>query len=117
MHELSVCQGLLKQVQAIARRHAAPIRTVVLRIGPLSGVDPALLARAYPIAAAETEIAGSTLAIETAPLLVHCCTCGADTEATLSRLTCAACGDWHTTLLSGDEMLLLRVELEETENV
>jgi len=43
---------------------------------------------------------------------VRCRGCGAETMATANRLVCGACGDWHTDLLAGDELLLLRVELE-----
>lgn len=117
MHELGVCQSLLKQVQAIARRHGGAVQRVVLRVGPLSGVEPALLTRAYAAAAASTDVAGSELLIETPPLRVRCQSCGAETAASLERLTCATCGDWHTDLLSGDELLLLRVELEEAGHV
>jgi hydrogenase nickel incorporation protein HypA/HybF len=112
MHELSVCQGLLRQVEAVGRRHAARVCGVVLRVGPLSGVDPDLLARAYPVAAADTEAAGSTLTIETVPLRVRCQSCGAEAAVTLHNFTCTACGDWHTELLSGDELLLVSVELD-----
>jgi hydrogenase nickel incorporation protein HypA/HybF len=117
MHELGVCQSLLKQVQAIAGRHGAPVRRVVLRVGPLSGVDPALLTRAYAAAAVATDAEGSELLIETPPLRVRCRRCGIESAGSLDRLTCAACGDWHTDLLSGNELLLLRVELEETTDV
>ena len=46
-----------------------------------------------------------------APIQVHCQTCGAETEAAMNRLLCGACGDWHTQILSGDELLLESVEL------
>jgi hydrogenase nickel incorporation protein HypA/HybF len=110
MHELSICRGLLRQVQAIAGR--APVHRVTLRVGPLSGVDPGLLGRAWEVAAP-----GSALVIEAPPLRVRCRACGAETAATMDRLTCGACGDWHTDLLSGDELLLVAVELEEPAHV
>jgi hydrogenase nickel incorporation protein HypA/HybF len=42
---------------------------------------------------------------------VRCETCGAESVALPNRLVCGACGDWHTRLVSGDEMLLASVEL------
>ena len=30
----------------------------------------------------------------------------------MNRLICGACGDWHTQLLSGDELILESVELQ-----
>jgi hydrogenase nickel incorporation protein HypA/HybF len=32
----------------------------------------------------------------------------------MNRLICSDCGDWHTQILSGDELLLESVELETT---
>jgi hydrogenase nickel incorporation protein HypA/HybF len=112
MHELSVCQSLLDQVIRIAADHGANrVERVLLRIGPLSGIEAPLLRNAYPIAAAGTLAEDAVLDIEPAPVRVHCVTCGAETDATPNRLLCGACGDWHTRLVSGDEMLLASLEL------
>jgi hydrogenase nickel incorporation protein HypA/HybF len=112
MHELSVCLSLLDQVTAIAaQHHAERVDRILLRIGPLSGVEAALLRNAYPLAAAGSIAEGARLDIEAAPVRVHCTSCGADTDATPNRLLCGACGDWRTRLISGDEMLLANVEL------
>lgn len=112
MHELSVCQALLVQVEQVARQNAAhSVEKVVLRIGPLAGVEPRLLQDAFPIARAGTVAAAAELVIEELPLTVRCRNCGAETTATPSRLICGACGDWHTQLISGDELLLASVEL------
>jgi len=112
MHELSVCQSLLEQVERVAADHGAErVERIRVRIGPLSGVEADLLRSAYPLAAAGTIAEGAELDIEPAPVLVHCFTCGAETEATPNRLLCGACGDWHTRLVSGDELLLASLEL------
>jgi hydrogenase nickel incorporation protein HypA/HybF len=112
MHELSVCHGLLDQVADIARQHQATgVKLIRLRIGPLSGVEPQLLEQAFPLASAGTIAAQAALAIETLAVRVHCETCGAETDAAANRLLCGACGDWHTKLVSGDELLLVSVEL------
>ncbi len=112
MHELSVCQALIGQVEDVAReRGATGVKSVRLRIGPLSGVEAPLLEQAYPLACAGTVAESSGLVIELAPVRVQCETCGAETEAAPNRLICAICGDYHTRLLSGDEMILMSVEL------
>jgi hydrogenase nickel incorporation protein HypA/HybF len=82
-----------------------------LQIGPLSGVEAALLRNAYPLAAAGTLAEDAILDIEPAAVRVHCTQCGADSDATPNRLLCAACGSHQTRLVSGDELLLARVEL------
>lgn len=113
MHELSVCQALIEQVELIVHRHQArEARRLVLRIGPLSGVEPHLVEQAFPIARAGTVAADAELVIDSLPVTVCCIGCGDTTSALPNRLVCASCGDWHTTLVSGDELELFRVELE-----
>lgn len=112
MHELAICQALLDQVDEIARQRAARVTLVRVAIGPLSGVEPQLLQQAYTLACAGTAADGATLAIEEMPVRVGCRSCNAETAATPSRLVCGACGDWHTEVTSGDEMMLLQLELE-----
>ena len=112
MHELSLCQALIEQVEAIAREQAAQqVLLIHLAIGPLSGVEPRLLEQALPFASAGTIAAGAGLVIDYLPVRVLCQACGNTTEAMPSRLTCGDCGDSRTTLVSGDELLLMRVEL------
>lgn len=117
MHELAVCQGLMSQVEQVAsREHAERVTLIRLRIGPLSGVEPQLLADAFPIAAAGTVAEEAELVIDAQPVKVRCLSCGEESAATANRLLCAACGDFRTRLVSGDEMLLMSVELERREN-
>lgn len=112
MHELSVCQALLTQVEQVARDNAAhSVEKIVLRIGPLAGVEPRLLQDAFPIARAGTIASEARLVIEELPLTVRCQSCGAETAAQPNRLICGVCRDWHTQLISGDELLLASVEL------
>ena len=112
MHELSICLALLDQVQGIAREHRAErVERIVLRIGPLSGVEGPLVQNAWPLAAAGTIAESAKLVIEPAPVRVQCRECGAETEAAPNRLVCAACGSLQTRLASGDELLLAHLEL------
>jgi hydrogenase nickel incorporation protein HypA/HybF len=112
MHELSICQGLLEQVASVARQNQATgVKRIRLQVGPLSGVEPQLLEQAFPLASAGSIAEHAELLIETLAVRVHCNTCGAETDATANRLLCAACGDWHTKLISGDELMLVSVEL------
>jgi len=113
MHELSVCQALLEQVERVARDNAAQrVTRVVVAVGPLSGVEPELLRRAYPLAAAGTVAESAEFVIDIAEVVVRCSRCGAESPAKPNRLLCGECGDYRTNLVSGDDMVLLRVELD-----
>lgn len=112
MHELSVCQGIITQVTAVAREHGAGgVGRIRVSVGPLSGVEPALLREAFPLARAGTVAEHAELEIDSLPVKVRCRRCGAETEARANRLLCGECGDWQTQLVSGDELLLSSVEL------
>ncbi len=113
MHELSICMSLMEQLEAIAReRDADSIVRVELEVGVLSGVEPDLLENAWPIASSGTIAEQAELHIETGDLIIECSNCGARTSAEPNRLLCGECGSNRTHVVSGDELMLLRVEIE-----
>jgi hydrogenase nickel incorporation protein HypA/HybF len=111
MHEFAICRSVLRQVLTVAATHdMRAVGRIMLRIGPLAGIEPDLLSAAFPIVAAGTPCAGATIEIEAMPVLVHCKRCGSTSIVRLNRLLCGTCGEWRVTLMSGDEMLLASVE-------
>ena len=112
MHELSVCLALLEEVKRVAaENNASGVARIVVKVGPLSGVEADLLRNAYPLAAAGTLAENAELEIEPAEIVVRCSQCGAESAATPNKLLCGECGDYRTNLVSGDEMVLTRVEM------
>jgi hydrogenase nickel incorporation protein HypA/HybF len=113
MHELSVCQGLMQQVEQVAAAHgAAAVERIVLQIGGLSGVEPTLLERAFEIARAGTVASGAELEIRTGPVVVQCRECGGRSAVPPNRLICNYCGEWRVRVVEGEELMLLTVELD-----
>lgn len=114
MHELAICQALIEQLDAIAAQHVKKqIVKVDLKIGPLSGVVPQLLVDAFSIAKKASCAEQARLDISTGDIVVFCRHCNSESRVKINQLVCHQCGDWQTELISGDEMLLQRVELEE----
>jgi hydrogenase nickel incorporation protein HypA/HybF len=106
--------SLLEQVEAIAgERGAGKVTRIELKIGPLSGVEVDLLRNAYPLAAAATIAEDADLVIDVAEVTVRCNECGAESSAKPNRLLCASCGTFRTSVVSGDELILQSVELDE----
>ena len=113
MHELSVCQGLIRQVEQIAAQNQAKaVEKIVLKVGALSGVEPDLLEHAFTIAREGTVAKNAALEIESGPARVRCTQCGAEGEAVINRLLCPQCEDWRVEVTEGEELLLLSLELE-----
>lgn len=113
MHELSVCNALLEQVRATAlANRATQVGQITVRLGALCGVEADLLEHAFTIARAGPMTADATLVIESTPIRIRCRDCGHENPAPPNRLLCAACNGYRVDLISGDEMLLARVELK-----
>jgi len=118
MHELSICEALLRQVLMVAAsRGLRRVEKITLRIGPLAGIEPELVRFAFPLVAAGTACAGATILIESVPVRVRCQLCRSESDARPNCLLCGTCGAWRVTILSGDEMLLASVEVREPADV
>ena len=112
MHELAVCQSLLGEVaRAAAANGSHEVIRIVVAVGPLSGVEGPLLARAFDVARCGTIAEHAALEIEAVPVRVRCRICAVETETRANVLLCGRCGSWQVDLESGGELLLQRVEL------
>ncbi len=112
MHELSICLGLMTKVEQVALENGATsVETIFLSVGPLSGVEPPLLKRAFEIARLGTIAESAELEIQTGPIIVECRECGASSEVRLYHLVCGSCGNWRVRVTQGEELLLLSLEL------
>ena len=113
MHELSVCQALLEQVTLIAReQRALKINEISVLLGPLAGVEAALLSQAFTIARCNTVACEARLVIQEEPVIVRCRQCGETSEVGVNQLQCASCQARYPELISGDSLVLSRISLE-----
>jgi hydrogenase nickel incorporation protein HypA/HybF len=115
MHELSVAQGILDLV----RRHvpgdqAGAVRAVTVRLGRLSGVVADSLDFCFGAIVAGTPFGGASLSIEHVPTRARCLDCAGEFEFEGLVFRCAACAGSHVRLVSGDELQVIAVELEDT---
>ena len=66
MHELALCDALLKMVRDISREEALDgVRSITVRVGTLSGVIPHFLTDCWVAVPAGTEYDGVPLRVET----------------------------------------------------
>jgi hydrogenase nickel incorporation protein HypA/HybF len=111
MHEYSIVAALVEKVEGIAReRNAVAVRSLLVQIGELSGVEADLFATAYDIFRERTICESAELTIR--PVLARwvCprCACSIPRGAVLRCPACRA----PARLAQGDEIVLERVELE-----
>jgi hydrogenase nickel incorporation protein HypA/HybF len=114
MHELSICQSLLEEVASqVEQNGGGQVRSIMIEIGPLSGVEPHLLQAAFSLARLGTVAEHATLTVQTIPVCIRCPSCQSEHETDPNDLRCPSCGEWRTRLIRGDEMMLRRMEIEQ----
>ena len=115
MHELSVAQRLVELVtEELMDEPSLRVRSVCLRLGPLSGVVAEALLFAYDAATAGTALQGSTLEIEQVAPAVFCPKCRKERElSNVQRLRCPVCRTPTPEVVRGRELEVLSVEVSE----
>ena len=114
MHEISLVRALVMQAaQVAAANGGGTIQTVCVRVGPLSGVEPALLVSAFEALRHGTTLSRATLEVEQVTLKARCRTCGASFEPVNFRFRCSSCGGSETEVTQGDGVVLESITLDE----
>jgi len=112
MHELSIAQALVEQLDEIVRREGAVrVAAVTVTVGSLSGVEPDALDMAFPVAAESSVAAGAALALELVPARALCHDCRLEFEAGFPFFVCERCGSDNVEIGAGRELLISSVEL------
>ena len=113
MHEWSLACEVVRQAEVeAAARGAKRVLSVTVRAGVLTGIVPELLTRAYEMARTGTVLEGAPLEVEVAPARARCPACRTESSFQDFVLVCPACGAIGLQVLSGDEILLGRMEME-----
>lgn len=120
MHELSIMQSLVEQLDAIAHQHHADrIARFTIEVGELSNIVPEILVNAFALIKAETPLLAHTLMeVRQIPIILSCNACGRKFSPEMLKFRCDECGSVDVQMLQGEELLLRDVELEiESEGV
>ena len=112
MHELSIAEALVGEVEAAAERErAVAVSRVVILLGALSGVDPEALRAAFPVAADGSRAAEAELIIDEVAARVRCRLCGHVWRADDYAAVCGACGGAEVDFIAGRELHIKALEL------
>ncbi len=116
MHEQSLVRNLLSQVDEIRRKHDAQrVTEVRVGVGPLSGVEPLLLASAFDLLKSGTAAASAVLIVDEASLLAKCDACDCDFEIEGFRFRCPTCNG-SVKVVSGNQCQLVSVDVSKERN-
>jgi hydrogenase nickel incorporation protein HypA/HybF len=123
MHELAVAQAIV----AAAERHAdgQPVAVVRVRVGRLRQVVPEYLPFYFEVASRETLCDGASLEWERVPSRLRCSACGAEWDPApppartgdelVIRFRCPECESADHRVVSGDELVVVSIDVTETE--
>jgi len=114
MHELSIAQSILDIVrQSVPEKELPAVRFVTLQVGDLAGVVPDSLEFSFTVLTTNTPLRDAKLHIDHIPFVVMCNPCGKSFTNEIGFVLCPTCGGADTKILSGMELQVVEIELEE----
>jgi hydrogenase nickel incorporation protein HypA/HybF len=114
MHELSIAHNVVEIVsKAVKTDDLSRVLKIQMKIGAMAGVVPESLEFSFKAITAGTSLANTQLSIEYIPFRIRCEKCGKITEIESGIIECPECGSISTQIISGQELLVTEIELED----
>ena len=113
MHELSLAENIVDIVRQNLPAEQSGAVSVKVRVGEMAGVVPDSLAFCFEAITAGTPLEGMRMVIERVPLREKCRTCGEERVLPQPLFLCPACGGSDLLILSGRELEVSEIEVED----
>lgn len=110
MHELSLCKAIADT--ALDHAEGREVRRINLRIGHFRQVVPETLQSCWQMRSGDGPLSRCALDVDYVPAAVECNRCRARTELDQPLLRCSVCDHTDVTMISGDEFLIVSIDLE-----
>jgi len=110
MHEMGLAEGILAVVLDVAE--GRKVRRIHLQVGKLQRMVPDSLEFSFQLVAEGTLAAEAVLEIEEVSAYFRCMPCGIESELNQPPFICPRCGAPDVEMVSGDQVLVDAVELE-----
>jgi hydrogenase nickel incorporation protein HypA/HybF len=116
MHEMGIANSILEAVAEEVRRYPGSRASKVgVRIGELTAIDAESLRFCFDALSQDTDLEGLQLQIELCSRRHSCDECGEIFTVVDYEFACPKCDCAHTRFISGDELELAYLEVEEHE--
>jgi hydrogenase nickel incorporation protein HypA/HybF len=113
MHEMSLCEGVLRILEDHAKSQGfARVKTVRLEIGGLSGVEPEAMRFCFDAVMRDTLADHADLEIIEIPGRAWCMQCAKTVQVRRRFDPCPDCGSYQLQVTGGDEMRIKELEVE-----
>jgi len=114
MHEMGIANSVLEAVRVEMERYPGNYPCKVgVRIGEMAAIDQDALRFCFEAMVHETDLESLALEIEFCPRRHRCQVCGRDFVVHDYDCRCPQCESLETTCISGDELELAYLEVEE----
>jgi hydrogenase nickel incorporation protein HypA/HybF len=115
MHEVGIARTIIESVEERLRRGEVrgKVRAVHLRVGRMSSVVPESLRFGFEVLSKDSVLQGARLEIEEVPVRARCRACGEGVEIDEPCFLCGKCGSPDLEVLSGTELLIDSLDVEE----
>lgn len=114
MYEMGVAAALLERVSLFAEQHGSlRVNSIGIRVGDLCGIDARALSFGFETLAKDTRLAGARLHFEQQSPKHRCQQCGREFSTGGPDRCCPICGSRFSACISGEEVDISYVELEE----
>lgn len=112
MHEYSVVQALLEQIEGVARENdASEVTKIIVKIGVMSGVEPHLLEIAFNTFKEKTICDGAEFVMNIQPVTISCRSCHTKSELDAIHYCCPQCKSIDVEVVDGEDMFLMSLEM------
>ncbi|MFO7915075.1 MAG: hydrogenase maturation nickel metallochaperone HypA [Candidatus Krumholzibacteriales bacterium] len=116
MHEVSLMQNVISVVTETAERQGGGrVSSIHLKIGKMAGVNIDSLRFAFDIISKGTVAEDGRLEVEHVPLKLSCGGCGKEFSPDQFSLICPYCGGKNIDIVSGREMQVDYIMMEDEE--
>jgi hydrogenase nickel insertion protein HypA len=113
MHEYSVVQALLEQIESVAEENnASKVIKIVVKIGVMSGIETHLLEIAFNTFKEKTICDEALFVINIQPLTIKCQECMEVSELEKIHYCCQKCKSTNVQVVDGEDMFLMSLEME-----
>ena len=115
MHEMGIAMEIVDIAKASIPEdmRGSKVRRVNLQVGKLSAIVPDSLRFCFDLVVKDTPLDGAELAIEELPVVARCKDCDTEWTVTEAVFTCTHCQGGNIDILSGRELDITSIEIED----
>lgn len=113
MHELSIAQEIINIVDQYVPDQKSSVSSVYIKIGKLSNVIVDSLVFCFDAIKSESDYENAKLVVDEIPMRLRCKDCCSESDITNYTAYCPNCRGSNTELISGNELNVTEIEIND----